>query len=456
MSSNRHLHSFLLLAALLAGSGPGLAATKVGTVLFTRGAVSAQDVNKQLRLLGRRAPLHQGDIITTGPKSFAVFKLEDGGRMSLRPNTVFTVKHFSQKKSAGSLIMNLFKGGMRMISGLISKRNPNGVKLSAAGVTIGIRGTEFDARICDGDCNGTSGAEAATRPAVIGRVALMKGSLNATGRVGEKRLLSRGAPLYEGDALETGRASYAVIAMSDRGRFTLKPDTIFRVDLHRFNSKKQQKSSLFGSAFSLLKGGVRVLTGLIAKTNRKSFSIRTSQATIGIRGTGFDVDDQGPCTSAAPCGVHVSVWKVGEEGQGIVVNNNQGSWALNLNQSAKIEDRNRELVMLKTAPVFNVPRPDMVKIDFDKLFTAIKAGVYLSCHEGHCSMSKGGKTVEVGKGESLSAPDQDTEIIRFGYVQDFQFNDIYLQTINQDILILHELSSPPVFIKKELMCTVQS
>ncbi len=30
------------------------------------------------------------------------------------------------------------------------------------------------------------------------------------------------------------------------------------------------------------------------------------------------------------------------------------------------------------------------------------------------------------------------------------------QTISRDILILHELSSQPVFIKKELMCTVQS
>ena len=451
MNSIRRLGGIVLLTALLTHSLATLAASRVGSVVFTRGAVSAEGLNKQLRLLGRRAPLYQGDIITTGPKSFAVLSLKDGGRMSLRPDTVFTIKKFSQKKSAASLFMNLFKGGLRMISGIISKRNPKGVRLTASGVTIGIRGTVFDARICKSDCQmevNASGRRAAGIP-VIGRVALLKGRLSANGRSGSKRRMSRGAPIYEGDTLETAANSYAVIAMRDRGRFTLKPGTVFRIDMHRYEpKKKRQSTSLFGSAFSLLKGGVRVLTGLIAKANPRAFRIRTSQATIGIRGTGFDLDDLGPCNSSAPCGLQGTVW-LGS----ISAGNDKDNWVIKLNQNFKIPDRGAALVFIKTPPPFKVPRPDQVDIDFDKLFADIQPGVYLSCHEGHCSMSKGEESTELAGGESAIAPEREVRIIKVGYLQDFQANDPYLNAINKEFVSLYEIFDQTG--DNKFACTIQ-
>jgi len=450
----------LLMVALLAGSGVAVAAIKVGTVVFTRGAVTAHVEHQPLRLLGRRAPLYQGDIVTTGPKSFAVIKLDDGGRMSLRPDTVFTVKRFSQQKSASSLFMNLFKGGLRMISGLISKHNPNGVKLTASGVTIGIRGTEFDARICKNDCRNTATPGTATvkaaQPPVVGRVALMKGSLSATNLNNHRRIMTRGAALYEGDTLETGRYSYAVLAMRDRGRITLKSGTVFKIDKHRYSPpEKKRSSSFFGAAFSLLKGGVRVLTGLIAKRNRKAFTIRTAQATIGIRGTGFDLVDLGPCTSAAACGLQATVW-LGS----ITAKNDRGSWEIKLNQSAKIPARGAALLFIKTPPVFNVPRPDKVKIDFDNLFKAepvssTQPGVYVSCYEGHCTMSKDGVVIDLGAGESAYAPRQGLKLIRFEQVQPFQANDLFLKTINKEFDSLYEIFDQTATGTTKSECTVQ-
>ncbi len=459
MNGIRRLGLALSLAGLIVLSGTAVAAVKVGSVVFTRGAVTAHVENQQMRLLGRRAPLYQGDIITTGPKSYAVIRLEDGGRMSLRPNTVFTVKGFSQKKSAGSLVMSLFKGGLRMISGLISKRNPRGVRLSAAGVTIGIRGTEFDARICKNDCRNPTSTATSTlkpnQPLVIGRVALMKGTMSATNRNNNERSMSRGAPLYEGDTLETGRASYAVLAMRDRGRITLKPGTVFRIDKHRYRApKKQQKTSLFGATFSLLKGGVRVLTGLIAKANRRAFSIRTSQATIGIRGTGFDLDDLGPCTSGAPCGLRAAVWLDGP----ITATNDKGAWEITTDQIATIAGRNAEPVFIRVPLETIAPRPDKIEIDFDNLFNAepvadAKPGVYLSCYEGFCLMTKGGETIDLGVGESAYAAEQGTRPIRVEQVQPFQSGDLYLETINREFGSLYEIFEQAD--ENEFACVIQ-
>ena len=51
-------------------------------------------------------------------------------------------------------------------------------------------------------------------------------------------------------------------------------------------NRTQATSSDSGrTVFSLLKGGFRAITGLIGKTRKDDYSIQTSVATIGIRGT---------------------------------------------------------------------------------------------------------------------------------------------------------------------------
>ena len=54
--------------------------------------------------------------------------------------------------------------------------------------------------------------------------------------------------------------------------------------------------------FRLFTGGLRALTGLIARSNSRQFQVNTAVATIGVRGTGFDIVCTGACseTNAPP------------------------------------------------------------------------------------------------------------------------------------------------------------
>jgi hypothetical protein len=52
-----------------------------------------------------------------------------------------------------------------------------------------------------------------------------------------------------------------------------------------------------------LRGGLRLLTGAIARGAPSRYKIRTPAATIGIRGTGLDLQCQGMCASSADSGV---------------------------------------------------------------------------------------------------------------------------------------------------------
>jgi hypothetical protein len=109
------------------------------------------------------------------------------------------------------MLVGLVKGGLRVVTGLFGKRNPSGVKFQTATATIGIRGTEFDARLCEADCAEEERAQPAPRPLILPVAGLveMNGVVGA-GRAGEAvRLLVPGALLSEGDAVAGPGASAA-------------------------------------------------------------------------------------------------------------------------------------------------------------------------------------------------------------------------------------------------------
>lgn len=105
----------------------------------------------------------------------------------------------------------------------------------------------------------------------------------------ERTILTRGSAIKEGDVVTTEKGSYAQIKFSDGAVMTLKPSTQIAIKEHRFSEQDPDKDS---STFSLLKGGLRTVSGLIGKRgNRDAYKLNTATATIGIRGTVFDVDD---------------------------------------------------------------------------------------------------------------------------------------------------------------------
>jgi len=116
-----------------------------------------------------------------------------------------------------------------------------------------------------------------------GRVSFVTGNVTASTPDGQSRALRRGDAITGGDRIET-RGGRLQIRFTDGGFVSLQPNTVFGVDQYLYANKAPEESSLF---FSLLRGGMRTITGAIGKVNKQSYKVRTPVATIGIRGTGY-------------------------------------------------------------------------------------------------------------------------------------------------------------------------
>jgi hypothetical protein len=122
-----------------------------------------------------------------------------------------------------------------------------------------------------------------TAPAA--RVDFAVGNVTATGSNGQSRALTRGAQIEQGDTVNTngGRAQ---LQFSDGAFVSLQPESQFRIDQYRYDGKQDGNEKGF---FSLLKGGLRTITGLVGRTNKANYQVTTSVATIGIRGTEYTI-----------------------------------------------------------------------------------------------------------------------------------------------------------------------
>jgi len=110
------------------------------------------------------------------------------------------------------------------------------------------------------------------------------GNVTAVNAIGVQRPLIKGAEISSGDTIRTGDGGRAQVRFSDGAMVSLQPDTDFRVDNYQYSGKADGQEKGF---FSLLKGGLRTITGLVGRTNRDNYKVTTSVATIGIRGTEF-------------------------------------------------------------------------------------------------------------------------------------------------------------------------
>ncbi len=165
-----------------------------------------------------------------------------------------------------------------------------------------------------------------------GTVSQLAGVLTAQKVSGNVKILGVRSGIETGDLLSTSANTYARIKFSDGGELTLRPNTRIRIDDYRFDQAKPQEDNAF---FSLIKGGLRAVTGLVGKRNGlSSYRMATPTATIGIRGTHYGVlycrqddsecDDYRTNRGESPLdGLHLDV----VDGR-IIVNNAAGSQEL--------------------------------------------------------------------------------------------------------------------------------
>ena len=121
---------------------------------------------------------------------------------------------------------------------------------------------------------------------VAGTVTNLSGPLVAKKPDGTAKILARKSEVEEGDTLVTEKNTYAQIKFIDNSEMTLRPGTAFKIEKFSFDSGKPDTDS---ASFSLLKGGLRSVTGLLGKRSKERFALKTPTGTIGIRGTTFIV-----------------------------------------------------------------------------------------------------------------------------------------------------------------------
>lgn len=411
--------NFLIATLLLMSLTLAHAAEVAGKVGYMSGTLVAQRADGTVKVLRPNSEVLAGDMLITSKDSYAQVKMNDGAQMTLRPNSNLKIEAFQYRKEApqeDNAVLRLFKGGFRTLTGLIGKRgNPDAYKVHAASATIGIRGTDFSSRLCASkDCQDDGADKQTAKPPVniskvIGRVMLAQGELSAKNAFGNIRKLSLGAPIYEGDLLMTGKQSFAVVAFRDESRISLKESTVFQVEKFQYDKVASQENAIL----RLLKGGVRVVTGLIGRVNHDNYQFKVANATIGIRGTGFDAWCNGPCangadnpgaTSGNPLdGAGVYVW-AGE----VVLVTPGGSFIVAIQQAAIIaRDTGKPVPVLAIPPGISddpTPRPDSIPFDMEKLFGAQaesgEPGLYVTVHDGHVILSLGDKSLDLGRGET--------------------------------------------------------
>jgi hypothetical protein len=126
-----------------------------------------------------------------------------------------------------------------------------------------------------------------------GEVVKVVGRASAISPQGGLRRLDQGGPVNSGDVVVTAASSFVRMKLTDGGYIVLRPNTRFQIADYSFTDKPEESRSVF----SLLKGGFRAVTGLIGRRNKAAVSYRTAVATIGIRGTDFEVID---CSDGCP------------------------------------------------------------------------------------------------------------------------------------------------------------
>jgi FecR protein len=145
MQTTLSIHRTALLLAL-ASAYPFAVFANAGTAQFSMGDVSVQRAATTAPL-GSGGRVDSGDLITTGTTGRTQLRFTDGGMVSLQPNSQFKITQYADAGDGkqDSFLVDLARGGMRALTGLIGKRNRDNYKVTTSTATIGIRGSGFSA-----------------------------------------------------------------------------------------------------------------------------------------------------------------------------------------------------------------------------------------------------------------------------------------------------------------------
>ena len=185
---------------------------------------------------------------------------------------------------------------------------------------------------------------------IVGQVVISIGGMQADNR-GTQRALERRSPILKGDTITTAERAYTQIRMKDGALISLRPKTRLRIVDYNFNGTQDGSERSF---MELLAGGFRTITGYIGHLNKQNYRVKTTVATIGIRGThyGLMICEAGSCNDESP-DLEDGVYGGVVDGS-IVVENQSGISTFNNDQYFHVASlSSRPVEKLVPPPVFH-------------------------------------------------------------------------------------------------------
>ena len=189
MNPSLFMRRLLIVAALAVPALQAIAADTpiaAGTVTMLTGRGTAADSEGNIRALIKGGAVYSGEIINSGSATYINLPFSDGGLVLLRPKTRFQIADYRNVPAPAAAapeaapenkpatpaaaspaptklalatpgpgshaFFRLLKGGFRAVSGAIGHVNHDDYEVDSPVATIGIRGTDFTAVICDEAC----------------------------------------------------------------------------------------------------------------------------------------------------------------------------------------------------------------------------------------------------------------------------------------------------------------
>lgn len=371
------------ISLTLTSIGLMAAPASVGQVDFAKGQVSAQHPELGSRGLSARANIYGQDLVETGDQSFSVLRFRDNDKVTVRPLSRFAVSSYSAKATA----LRLDQGSLDVDS------SASRLVVNTKVARVDANQAKLEVRVCRQDCDlGTAGSADAN---VVAKVVSKSGQASANGRP-----LAVGSALYESDTLVAGANSRLLAVFRDGGRISLGANSEVNIKEYRYGQRGNDRSSL-----QLVKGSLRALTGQIGKNKPENYRIELPVATIGVRGTLFDlvypVNIKGQRGAAKGLLSHVR--------QGAITQKNtSGSFGLASGKLNYIASQQQAPTGLATPPAAMLQalglKPETARIDLEQMFgtqhgTGLATGTYVHILSGQASFTS---EVGAGKGQRLT------------------------------------------------------
>ena len=94
--------------------------------------------------------------------------------------------------------------------------------------------------------------------------------------------------------------SQVQLKMKDGALYTLRPQSRLDINAYRYDAQAPEDNAV---SLNLVEGALRTVSGAVGKSNPAAYSLQAGSASIGIRGTEFEV-----AYEAAPAGASLEDW----------------------------------------------------------------------------------------------------------------------------------------------------